>query len=149
MIIEETFVINAPLQTVWDYFFDLDRMSACIPGASVTQLDSANYEGVLTIKLGPLSASLGGTATITAQAPPHHIEAALKAKDKFTSSLAQGTFTSNLKALSATQTEVHYSMDVVIRGKLGQIAGAVVKSTAQKLSAQFLECAKGLLENRG
>jgi carbon monoxide dehydrogenase subunit G len=148
MIIEETFVINAPLQTVWDFFFDLDRMSGCIPGASVTQLDAANYEGVLTIKLGPLSASMGGTATITAQTPPHHIEATLKAKDKFTSSLAQGTFISDLKALSPSQTEVHYTVDVAIRGKLGQIAGAVVKSTAQKLSAQFLECAKGMLESQ-
>ena len=146
MIIEETFVINAPLETVWDFFFDLDRMSACIPGAELKQIDATHYEGAIKVKVGPLSAQFGGAATITQQEKPNRIEATINAKDRLTSSLTEGRFSSELTALSDQQTQVSYAIDVIIRGKLGQMAQPVVKGTAQKISAQFLKCAKAQLE---
>jgi carbon monoxide dehydrogenase subunit G len=145
MIIEETFTIDAPLQRVWDFFFDIDRMSSCVPGAEATQIDENNYEGRIKVKVGPIGISMGGTIAITQKEAPTHIEASLKAKDKMTASLAQGTFTSRLREVSPNQTEVSYSVDVVIRGKLGQMAQGVVSSTAKRISGEFRACVQEAL----
>lgn len=146
MIIEETFTIEAPIQDVWDFFFDLDRISRCVPGAEVQQVDAENYEGTLSVKVGPLGASFSGTVIITQQTPPSQLEAALKAKDKNTASMVQGKFTSTLKDLSPRQTEVSYQIDVSIRGKLGQFGQTVIQDTAKRISAEFLTCVKGQIE---
>jgi hypothetical protein len=146
MIIEETFTIDAPIQQVWDFFFDLDRMSKCVPGAQATQLDASNYEGALQVKVGPIGATFSGSVAITSQTPPTAMEATLKAKDTATGSIVQGKFTSALQAVSPGQTEIHYIADVTIRGKLGQFGQTVIQDTARRLSGEFLTCIKAYLE---
>jgi carbon monoxide dehydrogenase subunit G len=147
MIIEETFTINAPLQTVWDFFFDVDRMAACVPGAEVSQKDENTYEGTLTISVGPIKVAMGGRIRITKKEAPTRIAASLDAKDRFTASMVSGRFVSTLREAAPGQTSVSYQVDINIRGKLGQMAGAVVKSTAKKLSGEFVVCAKAELES--
>jgi uncharacterized protein len=146
MIIEETFTIAAPAQTVWDFFLNIERVSKCVPGAEVKQVDLQNYEGTLTVKVGPIGASFSGSVTLTTQTPPALLEASMKAKDKMTASMVQGKFTSALTALSSNQTSVHYSIDVSIRGKLGQFGQTVIQDTAKRLSAEFLKCIKAEIE---
>lgn len=146
MIIEETFAIDAPLQTVWDYFLNIEQMAKCMPGADVKQADPNTYEGELKVKVGPIGASFGGTVTITIQTPPTAITATAKGKDKGTGSMVQGEFSATLKALSPKQTEVSYKIDMVIRGKMGTFGQTVIQDTAKRLSAEFLTCVKGQVE---
>lgn len=146
MIIEETFTIDAPIQKVWDFFFDINQMSKCVPGAEVKQLDATNYEGALSIKVGPIGASFNGSVTITSQTPPTAIEASVKGKDKMTGSMVEGKFASTLKPLASHQTEISYQIDVAIRGKLGQFGQTVIQDTAKRISAEFLSCVKAQLE---
>jgi carbon monoxide dehydrogenase subunit G len=146
MIIEETFTIDAPAQKVWDFFLDIDQMSKCVPGAEVKQLDADNYEGTLTVKVGPIGASFSGNVIITKQTPPTSIEAAVKGKDKLTGSMVQGKFSSTLKAASPAQTEVSYLIDVTIRGKLGQFGQTIIQDTSKRISAEFLACVKAQIE---
>ncbi len=146
MIIEETFTIDAPVQQVWNFFLNIEAVSKCVPGAEVKQLDTDNYEGTLTVKVGPIGASFSGSVTLTTQTPPTLLEATLKAKDKMTASMVQGKFTSVLTAVSPNQTSVHYAIDVAIRGKLGQFGQTVIQDTAKRLSADFLACIKSQIE---
>jgi carbon monoxide dehydrogenase subunit G len=146
MIIEETFTIDAPVQRVWDFFLDINQMSKCVPGAEVKQLDASTYEGTLSVKVGPIGASFGGSVTITSQSPPSAIEAAVNGKDKQTGSMVQGKFASTLKSLAADQTEVSYQIDVAIRGRLGQFGQTVIQDTAKRISAEFLSCVKAQIE---
>src|SRR5215813_9270896 len=146
MIIEETFTIDAALQTVWDFFLNVEQMAKCMPGAEVKQTDPNIYEGELKVKVGPIGASFGGTVTITSQTPPTAITAAAKAKDKMTGSMVQGEFSSTFKSLAPKQTEVSYKIDVVIRGRMGTFGQTVIQDTAKRLSAEFLACVKGQIE---
>jgi carbon monoxide dehydrogenase subunit G len=146
MIIEESFTIDSPLQSVWDFFLNVEQIARCMPGAEVKQTDPNTYEGELRVKVGPIGASFGGTVTITNQAPPNSVTANAKAKDKMTGSMVQSEFTSNFKSIGPSQTEVSYKIDVVIRGKMGTFGQTVIQDTAKRLSAEFLACVKGQIE---
>lgn len=69
MIIEETFVIHAPIQKAWDFFLDINRMARCLPGAEVRQIDADNFEGTLTVNVGPLGPSFSGSVAIRKHPP--------------------------------------------------------------------------------
>lgn len=146
MIIQETFTIDAPVQKVWDFFLDINQMSKCVPGAEVKQLDATNYEGALSVKVGPIGASFSGSVTVTSQTPPTAMDASVNGKDKMTGSMVQGKFASTLKPLTNNQTEVSYQIDVAIRGKLGQFGQTVIQDTAKRISAEFLACVKAQIE---
>ena len=146
MIIEETFTIEAPVQKVWDFFLNVDQMSKCVPGAQVKQVDAENYEGGLSVKVGPIGADFSGSVRLTQQTPPTTLEATFKAKDKMTGSMVQGKFASTLKSLSTDRTEVSYQIDVTIRGKLGQFGQTVIQDTSKRISTEFLACVKAQIE---
>jgi len=146
MIIEETFTIEAPVQKVWDFFLNVDQMSKCVPGAQVKQIDAENYEGALSVKVGPIGADFSGSVTLTQQTPPTALEATLKAKDKMTGSMVQGKFTSALQSTALAQTQVRYTIDVTIRGKLGQFGQTVIQDTAKRISGEFVGCVKAQIE---
>jgi len=146
MLIEETFVINAPQQKVWDFFLNIEQVAKCMPGAEVKQVDANNFEGDLKVKVGPIGAAFSGTVSITQQTPPNSITATAKGKDKTTASMVQGEFSAGFKALSSTQTEVSYKIDVAIRGKMGQFGQTVIQDIAKRLTTELLACVKSQIE---
>lgn len=148
MIIEESFTIDAPIQKVWDFFLDVENLAGCMPGVErVEQISDTEYEGALKAKVGPISATFGGTAEITEQTPPTYLKAKIKAKDKRTASMINGAFSSNLTELTPNQTEVSYEIDVAIRGKMGSFGQTVIKDTAKSISAIFIGNIRSQLEH--
>jgi uncharacterized protein len=146
MIIEDTFTINAPVQKVWNYFLDIEQMAKCMPGADIRQTDPQNFEGELKVKVGPIGATFGGSVTIINQSVPTALTARVKGKDKGTGSMVQGEFTSSLKRIEPTVTEVSYKIDVTVRGKIGQFGQTVIQDTSKRLASEFLACVKSQLE---
>lgn len=139
MIIEDRFILEAPIKSVWDFFLDIERLSGCVPGVErIEQINETTYEGDLKAKVGPISATFSGVAEIVEQRPPDYIKASIKAKDKRTASMIKGGFDSTLTALSETETEVAYKIDVAIRGKMGQFGQTVIVDTAKAISKIFV-----------
>lgn len=58
MEIRESFIVPAPVETVWGFFEDVERVSKCVPGLeSVTILDKDQYKVVIAQKIGFFSAT--------------------------------------------------------------------------------------------
>ncbi|MEM7333599.1 MAG: SRPBCC family protein [Chloroflexota bacterium] len=147
MIIEDRFTLAAPIDSVWNFFLDIERLSGCVPGVErIEQLNDTTFEGDLKAKVGPISATFSGVAEIVEQHPPSHIRASIKAKDKRTASLIKGGFDSTLTALNPNETEVAYKIDVAIRGKMGQFGQTVIKDTAKAISQIFVDNVRRELE---
>lgn len=147
MIIEDTFTIHAPVQEVWDFFLDIERMSQCMPGVeTVRQTSPTTYEGSLKVKVGPIAAVFGGTVEIVEQTAPTFLKAQGRAKDKNTASMAQGEFSAQLIERAPRETEVAYTLDLAIRGKLGQFGQTVILDTSKRLTAIFVEQVGAQLE---
>ena len=146
MIIEQKFTVQAPIQELWDFLIDIERMSSCVPGAeNVRQVGDNQFEGTLKVKVGPIQPSFVGTAHLLETEAPHRLVAKGEAKDQRSSSMASATFTANLRAIDATTTEVTSEVDVNIRGALGRFGQGVMREVSKRLTAEFAKCVEARL----
>ncbi|MBX3031710.1 MAG: SRPBCC family protein [Chloroflexi bacterium] len=65
MRIQQSFEVAAPVEAVWAAFLDIPSVVPCLPGAQLTEaLGDDRYAGRVTVKLGPMSFSFDGEATV-------------------------------------------------------------------------------------
>ncbi len=149
MKLEDQFVIEAPIDLVWNFFLDIPRVATCVPGVEIVdQLDEENINVTLAIKVGPIKAKFNGKVLITDLDPPHRLTARGEGRDHNTSSMVSATFSADLSDVDQTKTAVKYSIDVVIRGRLGQFGQAVIRATAKRITSVFVECVQEKVANQ-
>jgi len=143
--IKDSFIIQAPIESVWDFFMDVEGTSRCVPGVqSFEVVDDNNFKGELKVKVGPISAQFKGTATLTEKVPTRRLVASAEANDRATRSIVKAAFTSDLTTVDGG-TQVDYEMDVSLRGRLAQFGSTVFQSTAKKVTAEFVQCVQAQL----
>jgi len=141
MKIEGDFVVESRIHNVWDFFLDIPQVGACVPGVeSIEQLDEENIDVTLAVKVGPIKAVFKGNATLTDLRPPNSLTARGEGRDKNTASMVSATFSVNLNEIEDSKTEVNYTVDLVIRGRLGQFGQGVIRATAKAITSIFVKC---------
>src|SRR6266487_5738782 len=66
MLINNEFEVGQPAEKVWQFFADIPRVAACLPGAELTEnLGEDKYGGRVAVRMGPVRLQFGGTAEIT------------------------------------------------------------------------------------
>jgi carbon monoxide dehydrogenase subunit G len=66
MIIENEFEVAEPVGKVWEFFQDIPRVAACLPGTELTEdLGGDKYQGRVAVRMGPVRLRFTGTADIT------------------------------------------------------------------------------------
>lgn len=147
MILKDSFIIEAPINDVWALLQDVHRVSTCVPGVdSVEEIGPDMYNGVLKVKVGPISTSFQGEVTLTEQTyPPGRLVAEVSGNDKASASQVKATFTGLLSSAEGGGTQLDYEMDVALRGRLAQFGLVVVKATAKKMASEFVKRFTALL----
>ncbi len=149
MKLEDTFTINAPLDAVWEFLLDIPRVSECTPGVEqVKQIEPDVYDGLLKVKVGPVSAAFSGRVSIVERLASERMVARIEGRDKATASNDKATFTADLKP-EGSSTLISYSLDVTLRGRLAQFGVAVVQGTARKMAGEFANCLQQALSPQG
>src|SRR3990170_558726 len=98
MEIENSFEVPAPVEQVWSFLLDAERIVPCMPGAELTEtIDDSNWKGKVTIKLGPVSLNFAGKVTMVERDDATH-RAVLKASgmEQRGKGAASATITSTL-----------------------------------------------------
>jgi carbon monoxide dehydrogenase subunit G len=148
MKLEDTFTINAPLDVVWEFLLDIPRVSECTPGVEqVKQIEPDVYEGLLKVKVGPVSAAFSGRVSIVERLASERMVARIEGRDKATASNVKATFTADLKPEGGS-TLISYGLDVTLRGRLAQFGAAVVQGTAKKMAGEFANCLQQALSSQ-
>ena len=147
MQIKDSFVINAPQEKVWEFLFDIPKLSKCVPGVeSVEVVDDKTYRGRLVVKVGPIKSSFGGTVNLTEVDPPNRIAGTVEGDDKSSASSVKASFTGTLKTIEGG-TEAAFEVEANLRGRLAQFGGPVITATAKKLTAEFAKNLREQLEH--
>lgn len=137
MILKDSFVVDASIAEVWDFFQDIPRLSACIPGVEeVEEIEPDLYRGVLKVKVGPLSASFTGQVKVIERLEPERMVALVEGEDKSSASAAKATFTGEMFEQEAG-VRLEYETDISMRGRLAQFGFAVIRGTAKKMTKVF------------
>jgi len=147
MVIEDRFVIKTPIQKVWDFLMVLEGVGACIPGCEeVRAIDEKNFQGVVKVRVGPISARFKINASIIEIDPPTHLTSIIKGEDKGKASFFKSENVLDLKGLSPNETEVSYKSEISIVGRLAAFGDKIIRVKAKQLEENFVNSLKGKLE---
>jgi carbon monoxide dehydrogenase subunit G len=87
-------------------------------------------------KVGPVKATFGGKVTLSDLDPPNSYRISGEGSGGV-AGFAKGGATVRLESESPEVTLLHYAVDAQIGGKLAQLGGRLIDSTAKKLAGEF------------
>ena len=146
MKIAHQFEVSKPLPVVWEFLQDVPTVAQCLPGAELTEEKGDGvYAGRVSAKLGPLSASFEGEATVAAD--PANYSASIKGKgvDKRGGSRGRMSVVYRLRETEGG-TGVDIEADVNLAGAAAQFGrSGLIREISNRLIGEFAQCLEGKL----
>jgi carbon monoxide dehydrogenase subunit G len=140
--------INAPIESVWAYFMDPNKVAQCAPGLkSLEILGPDHFKPTLSVGIGPVRATFILDVMLGGLRPPNHAE--VTARGNAAGSAVNIASAVDLVAKDASVTSMHWTADVAVNGTLASVGARLMESTTQKLTAQFFDCTRQHLEPPG
>ncbi len=138
--------VNAPIQEVWEAFNTPERIAPCLPGAELQEVDGDNFNGLVKIKVGPITAQYKGTATyLEKDEDGQKVVIKGDGRDTRGAGNASATITAQLSEVSADVTNVNVRTELTITGKVAQFGRGAISDVSGKLMTQFAQNLEQLL----
>jgi carbon monoxide dehydrogenase subunit G len=121
---------------VWARLNDAETLKVSIPGCeSLEKLSDTELQAVAKIKIGPVSARFKGKVNLTDIDAPNSYRISGQG-DGGIAGFAKGG--ANVRLADADGgTRLSYDVDAQIGGKIAQLGGRLIDSTAKKLADEF------------
>jgi uncharacterized protein len=146
MLINNEFEVAAPIDKVWAFFGDIPQVAACLPGTELTEdLGGDKYKGQVSIRMGPVKLSFGGTAHITERDEAAHrivVDASgAEAKGRGQASMVvTATLTKAKKGAGEAGgggTKVAVAQDLQLAGAAAQYGRGMITDVSSVLMSDF------------
>lgn len=148
MKIEKTFALSAPQEQVWSFITDPQKVAQCIPGCEgAEEKERGKYAAAINVKVGPIRTTFHLDIEQTEQRPPEFASYLGKGEEGSRASRISSVSTLALKSLSVNSTEVTYTSDINITGRLGKFGGGMMQKIADGIGEEFVAALKGRLES--
>ena len=136
MELTDEIIIPAPRDAVYKALNDVDVLKTCIPGCEELDRKGKNeLVAKVTLKVGPVKARFGGRVTLDSSKAPDAFSLAGEG-DGGVAGFAKGG--ANVELIEdGDQTILRYTAKAETGGKIAQLGGRLILSTAKKLSKQF------------
>lgn len=129
--------VPASRDKVWAALNDPDVLRQCIPGCQSLEMTTpTDMTATVVIKVGPVKATFGGKVTLSDLDPPNSYRITGEGAGGV-AGFAKGGAAIRLEAVGDHETILHYEVDSQIGGKLAQLGGRLIDSTARKLAGEF------------
>jgi uncharacterized protein len=129
--------ILAPKEKVWAALNDPDILKQCIPGCQSLEMTSPNdMAATVVLKVGPVKATFGGKVIFSEIDPPNGYRISGEGSGGI-AGFAKGGATVRLASDGPDATILTFEVDAQIGGKLAQLGGRLIDSTARRLASQF------------
>ncbi len=136
MELKQQIRINASRARVFAALNDPALLQQAIPGCEgLTESEPGNFEATVAAKVGPLSARFKGNMQVQDLNPP--VSYTLVGEGKAGPAGHAKVRASVVLEEDGTGTLLNYEVKADVGGKLGQLGGAIIDRTAQKLAGDF------------
>ncbi len=140
--INNTFLVAAPIDQAWAVLNDIARVSACVPGAELTDTAGDNiYKGRIAVRLGPVQLQFGGSVEfLERDAAAHRARIRATGNELKGRGSARALMTCNLRP-EGTDTRVDIATALDLAGQVAQYGrgAAMITSVAQQLVNDFAD----------
>jgi carbon monoxide dehydrogenase subunit G len=146
--IEETFVVKAPVDRVWQYVIDPHQVVTCLPGAELTGDEGERvYTGKVKVKVGPVTASYAGRARLTEVDDGQRVvRMDAEGRESGGGGSAKLRMVSRVSAHPEGGAEVRVEAEVDVAGKIVQFGRGMIEAVSKQLFKEFAGCVRATLE---
>lgn len=134
------FTVNLPIEKAWALLTDVPIISHCMPGAKITSANGDNYKGEIKLKVGPISSTFGGSATVERYPAQYVAVITVDGRDTKANGFAKGTITATIVSDGPNRSKVRFDTDVTLSGRMASFGRQVMADISNKLFMQFAEC---------
>jgi carbon monoxide dehydrogenase subunit G len=150
MKIEKTFTVSAPQERVWAFITNPQKVAQCIPGCEgAEEKGRGKYAAAINAKVGPIRVTFNIEIEQTEERPPEFASYQSKGEEGTRASRISASSTLALKSVSAHSTEVTYTSDINIVGRLGKFGSGMMQKIADNMGEEFVAKLKSELEGPG
>jgi uncharacterized protein len=138
MLINQDFEVAEPVAKVWEFFGDIPRVAACLPGATLTEnLGDDKYGGQVAVRMGPVRLQFAGTAEITERdEAAKRIVVNAAGADQRGRGQASMVVTATLSQ-AGSGTKVAVSQDLTLAGAAAQYGRGMIADVTAVLMRDF------------
>jgi carbon monoxide dehydrogenase subunit G len=145
---EKQVTVNVPRQAVWDFLWDMARLTPCIPGcAGIEALEPyQRYQATVQDRVGPFKVRLPLEIEVLATTAPERLVARARGKDTTVQSLVTVAVDLTLVETVPTSTLLQFAADVTVFGKLGTLGHSVIVRRGEAIVDQVATAIQAALQ---
>jgi carbon monoxide dehydrogenase subunit G len=149
MELDHDFTVPVPVDQAWSVLLDVERVAACMPGATLDSVEGEEYSGRMKVKVGAMTITYRGTARIvSADESARVVTMEAAAKEARGSGTASATVQARLHAEgTTTRVSVHTKLNVT--GRPAQFGRNILSEVGSKIISRFAKALATELESSG
>lgn len=149
MELDHDFTVPVPVDQAWSVLLDVERVAACMPGATLDSVDGEEYSGRMKVKVGAMTITYRGTARIvSADEASRVVTMEASAKEARGSGTAAATVQARLHGEDGTtRVTVHTKLNVT--GRPAQFGRNILSEVGAKIISRFAKQLAAELEGPG
>jgi carbon monoxide dehydrogenase subunit G len=142
VLIENEFRAAAPVEELWAFLLDVERIAPCMPGAELTEtVDDRTWKGRVSMKFGPVAMAFAGTVVMQERDDAaHRVVLSAKGMEQKGKGAANAAVTSWLEPADDGSTVVKMRADISLTGAAAQLSRGLMPEVSRKLTQQFADC---------
>ncbi len=147
MKLEGEHVFKGPREDVWEMFYDPAVLASAVPGMDKLDVVAENeYEGVMNVRIGPVSGKFQGKLSLTDVVAPESLTLNVDGRGApgFGKGVGKATFTEQPDGT----TLLKYDGDMSIGGALASVGQRMIDSVAKSMIRTAFETLDKALEAR-
>jgi carbon monoxide dehydrogenase subunit G len=138
LILEGSREVSAPLDKVWDFLVDLNKVTKCIPDTTVESIEGDSFKAKMKVGVGFIRGTFDGTFSLTDKKPKS--EVTIKGSAKGMGNNLNLSVRIMLEPIDTNKVQLKWSADVLLAGMLASVGQRYIKDTADKIVNQMFEC---------
>lgn len=147
MELRHEFTVPVPADEAWRVLLDIERVAPCMPGATVNSFDGETIDGMVKVKVGPMSVTYRGTAAFRERDEARRrIVLAADGKEARGQGTVHATVTGSLLQNGEGDdavTTVTVTTDLTVTGRPAQFGRGVMAEVGDRLIGRFADCLAG------
>jgi uncharacterized protein len=142
VLIENEFRATAPVEELWAFLLDVERIAPCMPGAELTEVvDDRTWKGKVSMKFGPVAMVFAGTVALQDRDDTaHRVVLSAKGMEQKGKGAANASVTSWLEPAGEGASVVKMRADISLTGAAAQLSRGLMPEVSRKLTQQFADC---------
>jgi carbon monoxide dehydrogenase subunit G len=138
MKIEGEHTFNGPRVEVWEMIRDPEVLASALPGTQkLNKLSETDYEGMMNVRVGPVSGSFSGKLVVSDEKPPE--SCTLTVDGKGAPGFLKGVGHIKFDEQDANTTCMTYEGEVTVGGTLASVGQRMIDSVAKSMIRQGFE----------